>query len=276
MLRVILLLIALLLPLSAQDTASWKRAFPAHKIAGNLYYVGTEDLACFLIVTPEGHILINTGLADSTPLIRDSFRQLGFRMEDVKILLTMQAHFDHVAAMSEIKKISGAKVFATEADAPILEDGGKSDPYFGKSGWFEPVKVDRRLKHGDVVELGGVKLTVVCTPGHSKGSVSYTMEVDDAGHRRSVALANMGSVVMPLVGNTKYPNIAGDFVLSFDRQKKLKPEIWVASHASQYRMAEKIKTGSFIDPDGYKQTVRRMERQFQEQWSKEKRETSSR
>src|SRR5215212_2888463 len=131
MLRLITLLFCALSAAPAQRNPGWGRPFAAHQIFGNLYYVGTEDLACFLLTTPEGHILINTGLADSTPLMRESFRQLGFRLEDVKILLTMQAHFDHVAALSEIQKISGAKVFVTEADAPSVEDGGKSDPVFG-------------------------------------------------------------------------------------------------------------------------------------------------
>ena len=114
-----------ILALAQQD--SWTKPFPAHKIVGNLYYVGTEDLACFLITNPDGHILINTGLADSVPLIRDSVQKLGFKFEDIRILLTMQAHFDHVAGFAEIQKLTGARVFATEQDAPVLEDGGKSD-----------------------------------------------------------------------------------------------------------------------------------------------------
>src|SRR5215208_2441091 len=124
MLRLTILFICAVLAAPAQQNPGWRRPFPAHQIAGNLYYVGTEDLACFLLTTPEGHILINTGLADSTPLLRESFRKLGFRLEDVKILLTMQAHSDHVAAMREVQKLSGAKVFITEADAQSVEDGG--------------------------------------------------------------------------------------------------------------------------------------------------------
>lgn len=265
-----LLLATLLLTglLSGQQNESWRRPFPAHKIAGNLYYVGTEDLACFLITTPQGHILINTGLADSTPLIRDSFRKLGFRLEDVKILLTMQAHFDHVAAMSEVKRLTGAQFFATEADAPSLEDGGKSDPSFGAGSRFAAVKVDRRLKDGDAVDLGGTRLTVMTTPGHSKGSVSYLMTVMDGGRERSVAIANMGTVVMPLTGNPKYPNIAEDFARSFEKQKRLSPDIWVAGHASQYGMQEKYKAGSFVDPQGYKEAIERYEKSFREQLAK--------
>jgi metallo-beta-lactamase class B len=264
---------ALFLPflLAAQQNESWVRPFPPHKIAGNLYYVGTEDLACFLIATPQGHILINTGLADSTALLRASIQKLGYRLEDVKILLTMQAHFDHVAAMAEVEKISGAKVYATEADAPIMEDGGKSDPFFGVAQRFKPIKVDRRLKDGDVVSLGGTELAVVSTPGHTKGSVTYTMTVMDGGTARSVAIANMGSVVMPLIGNTKYPQIVEDYTRSFARQKQLTPQIWVAGHASQYHMQQKLKAGSFIDPQGYKDAVDSYEKAFRERLAKERR-----
>lgn len=268
MIRVLLLLTLPVAAALAQQNASWSRPFPAHRIADNLFYVGTEDLACFLITTPEGHILINTGLAGSTPLIRQSIQKLGYRLEDVKILLTMQAHFDHVAAMSEVQKLTGAKVFATEADAPILEDGGRSDPSFGKSAWFEPVKVDRRLKDGEVIRLGGVELKLISTPGHSKGSASYWMATTDHGQKRSVAIANMGTVVMPLRGNPKYPNIAQDLARSFEKQKRLSPDIWVAAHASQYRMQEKLKAGSFVDPEGYKQAIDRYERNFREQFAK--------
>ena len=260
---------------SAQPNEAWKRPFPPHRIAGNLFYVGTEDLACFLITTPAGHILINTGLADSTPLIRASFQKLGFRLNDVKILLTMQAHFDHVGALSEIQKITGAKVFATEADAPILEDGGKSDPYFGKGSRFAPVKVDRRLKDGDVIKLGGTELKVVLTPGHSKGSVTYLTRLNDHGKEYSVAIANMESVVMPLVHNAKYPQIAKDFEESFAKQKRLTPDIWVAAHASQYRMQEKYKSGSFVDPQGYKNAIDLYERSFREQLAKEQRKSGT-
>jgi metallo-beta-lactamase class B len=254
----------------AQGNPGWRRPYPAHKIAGNLYYVGTEDLACFLFTTSNGHILINTGLADSTPIIRESMQRLGFRIEDIRILLTMQAHGDHVEAMKEIQDLSGAEVYATEADTPALEDGGKSDPAFGGQMSFAPVKVDRRLKDGDMITIGETQLKVILTPGHSKGSVSYSTTVDDGGKKRSVLIANMGSVVMPLVGNTKYPHIADDFVRSFQKQHQLSPEIWVAGHASQYDMARKHKAGSFVDPDGYKKAIDNFEQLFLKRLAEEK------
>jgi metallo-beta-lactamase class B len=265
-----LLLLSLCAFAFAQPNPAWKRPFPAYKIAGNLYYVGTEDLACFLFTTPEGHILVNTGLVDSTPLIRESFKKLGFRLEDVKILLTMQAHYDHVAAMKEIQGISGAKVFITEPDAPVLEDGGKSDPFLGPEFRFAPVKVDRRLKDGDIVSLGGTELKAILTPGHTRGSVSYATTLLDGGQKRSVLLANMNTVVMPLVGNSKYPRIADDYARTYDIQRRLSPDIWLAAHASQYDMAAKMKAGSFVDPQGYKNAVEQYHTMFNETLTKER------
>ena len=256
--------------LLADVNPSWERPYPPHKVVGNLYYVGTEDLACFLITTPEGHILINTGLKDSTPILRAGITKLGFKMEDVKILLTMQVHYDHVAALAEVQKITSAKVFVTEADAPILEDGGHSDPSFGKTGWFAPVKVDRRLKDGDTVRLGGTELKVILTPGHTKGSVSYMMTVEEGGKKQSVAIVNLPSVVMPLFGNAYYPNIVADFEKSFARLKKLSPDIWVAGHASQYGMAGKREAGSFVDPAGYKKAVAEYEAAFHKKLEEER------
>jgi metallo-beta-lactamase class B len=260
----------------SQSNPAWTRPFPAHRIAGNVYYVGTEDLACFLITTPQGHVLINTGLADSTALIRAGVQKVGFKLEDVKILLNMQAHFDHVAAMAEIQRLSGAKVYATDGDAPALEDGGKSDPWFGEGARFEPVRVDRRLKDGDTVALGGIELKVVSTPGHSRGSVSYTMSVDDGGRTRSLAFVNMPTVVMPLRGNPKYPDIAADLERTIRRLKDLQPEIWVAAHGSQYRLQEKFKRGSFVDPEGYGRTVEEYDRSFRKALAEADSRTGSR
>lgn len=248
----------------------WKRPFPAHKIAGNLHYVGTEDLACFLIATPEGHILINTGLADSVALIRASVQKLGYTLEDIRILLTQQAHYDHVAALGEIQKLTGAKMHATEEDAPVLEDGGRSDPFLGEQYRFAPVKVDRKLKDGDTVRLGGAELRVHLTPGHTKGSVSYSMAVVEDGKKYSVLIANMGTVVMPLVGNSAYPRIAEDFARAFRVQKALSADIWVAAHASHYGMQEKYKAGSFVDPEGYRRAVERFEKLYLQRLAQER------
>jgi metallo-beta-lactamase class B len=259
MTRNLVLLAATTLAFAQQE--AWRRPFPGHKIAGNLYYIGTEDLACFLITTPEGHILINTGLADSVPMMRESAQKLGFKLEDIKLLLNMQAHFDHVAAMAEIQELSRAKVLSTEADAPALEEGRD----------FPAVKVDRRIKDGESIQLGGTEIKVILTPGHTQGSVSYSMNVREGGRDYRVLIANMSTVVMKLVGNAQYPGIVDDYKKTLQKQKALKCDIWVAAHASQYNMQEKLRAGSFVDPDGYLKAVAHYEKLFQERLAAEQR-----
>ena len=273
--RFFLLALALAGSLFADVDPGWKRPFPPTKIAGNVYYVGTEDLACYLVTTPAGHILINTGLEDSMPLLKSGIEKLGFKLTDVKILLTMQAHFDHMAAMAEVRKLTGARLLVTDADAPFAADGAHSDPSFGKDGWFKPVPVDGRIKDGDVVKLGGTELRVVYTPGHSKGSVSYTLTVNEGGRSLQVAIVNMPSVVMRLVNNQFYPNIVPDLEFTFTQLKKLHPDIWVCGHASQFHLAAKAKAGSFVDPAGYAATVAEYEKAFRERLASERKKAAA-
>lgn len=267
-----LVILSLLMPfVFAQENESWKRPFPAFRIVGNVYYVGTEDLACYLITTPQGHILINTGLVDSVPLVRAGIEKSGFKYSDIKILLTMQAHYDHVAAMAEIQKATGAKMYATAGDKAALESGGKVDG-FGTSPAFQfaPVRVDRVLKDGDIVKLGGTELKVLSHPGHTKGSVSYSLTVDANGVKTPVLIANLLSVVQPLVGNKTYPNIVEDYERSFAAQKQLHPGIWLAGHAGQFDMQAKLKQGSFDDPKGYTEAVANLEKAYRERLAKER------
>ena len=277
---VALLLFALLIttPVVAQR-ANWTRPFPAHRVIGNLYSVGTYDLSAFLITSDEGHILINTRLEDSTPLIGKGMESLEFKLEDVKILLTMQAHWDHTAALAEIKKITAAEMWATAGDAPLLEDGGFSDALFGGKVLFKPVKVDRVIKDGEVIKLGKTRLTLVETPGHTNGSASYTMKVREAGRDYDVVIANMASINhgKRMVVNPTYPGVSEDFVETFRKQKALPVDVWVAAHASQYGLHDKHKPGqeydpkTFVDPEGYRAAVERHEKVYLEQVAAERR-----
>ncbi len=164
------------------------------RVIGNLYSVGGKDLSVFLITSNEGHILINTGWADSRVLIQDNIESLGFSLNDVKILLAQHAHGDHTGAMAEIKNLTGAQVFATAEDIPLLEDGGFSDPQFGGRLGFDPVKVDRTISQGDIIELGDNQLTVHLHPGHTAGATSFTMNVRVNGSDYRILIANMGSI----------------------------------------------------------------------------------
>ncbi len=265
-------------PATAQPDG-WTTPFPGHRVIGNLYAVGTYDLASFLITSADGHILINTGLEDSTSLIRENIESLGFRLEDVRILLTTQAHWDHTAALADIKEIADAEMWATAGDAPVLEDGGFSDPHFGGRESFAPVNVDRILTDTEVIAVGETRLTVLETPGHTVGSSSYTMTVREAGRDYAVVIANMGTINegKRLVVDPTYPGVAEDFAETFRRQKLLPVDVWVASHGSQYGLHEKYKAGqpydpdTFVDPAGFLAEVERLERVYLEQVAAERR-----
>ncbi len=257
----------------------WSRPFPGHRVIGNLYSVGTWDLGCFLVTSDAGHILVNTGLVDSTPLIRANIESLGFRFEDIEILLTMQAHYDHAAAFAEIKEITGAALLATADDAPLLADGGVSDPHFRGEYPFAPVAVDRVLADGEVIELGDTRLRVIETPGHTPGSVSYVMTVRENGRDYRVVLANMGSMNpgLRLLEDPTYPGIADDFAKTFRRQLDLEVDVWVAAHASQWGLHDKYQPGdpydpeAFVDPEGLRRHVVHYQRLFEEALAAERR-----
>lgn len=245
---------------STKNNPDWSRPYPPFRIAGNLYYVGTYDLGCYLIVTPKGDILINTGLASSAALIKNSIETLGFKLADVKILLNTQAHFDHIGAMATIKKMTGAKLIMDEGDAAMAADGGRFD-YASNSeaSVYEPVKPDRIVHNGDTVRLGGMQLVMLHHPGHTKGSCSYLFDVKDNKRKYRVLIANMPTIITDKKFSDipAYPNIAKDFAYTLNAMKHLTFDIWLASHASQFDLIDKHKPGigynplAFMDKKGY-------------------------
>src|SRR3954453_13507898 len=180
----LLLSMALTLSLALQANknypANWTNPVQPFNILGNVYYVGTEDLASYLIMTPAGSILIETGVDPNVDLVARKIATLGFKVADVKYLLTTQAHFDHVGAHARMKQLSGAQVIVSEADAPVLEGGGRGDYHFGRDFYFPPVYVDRRVEDGDTVRLGGTVLTAHLIRGHTKESPAWTLDLKDA------------------------------------------------------------------------------------------------
>jgi len=258
----------------------WTRPFPPLRIVGNLYYVGTYDLACYLIVTPAGNILINTGIAGSAAQIRSNVEALGFRFSDIKLLLATHAHFDHVSAMADVKRLTGAKLAATEAEVTLFESGGKTDFRFGEdqTAWFQPVHVDETLRDAQKVGLGGMELTVHLHPGHTKGAASYEFIVPEDGHDYRVLIANLPSINpgVTLLRNEKYPTIMSDYAHTLAMQKTLHPEIFLASHASQFGLHRKYRPGDsyqatrFVDPAGYRAAVDAMQAAFDAQLERER------
>ena len=262
-------------PITNED---WVKPFPAVRIAGNLFYVGTYDLSSYLITTNQGHILINTGLESSVPIIRANVESLGVTFGDIKILLATHAHWDHVAALAEIKRLTGARMAMHERDAALLEDGGQSDFRFGgPKPLFAPVKVDQRLEDGDVVRLGNAAVTVHHHPGHTRGATSFTLTVRD-GRDYRVVIANMGSINpgVRLTGTPSYPSIAEDYARTFREQKAMAIDIFLASHASQFGLHRKYMPGAphdaarFVDPAGFRAAVERLEQVYRDQLTKER------
>jgi len=279
-LRALILSLCVCAAATAQQNPDWRRPFPPFKLIGNVYWVGTYDLSTYLITTDAGHILINTGFEETVPLIKSGVEQLGFDFDDVEILLATHAHFDHVAGLAELKRLTGARMMMSEADAVLLEDGGKSDFRFGDDPDtnFEPVQVDRRLKDQDTVVLGGVTLTAHHHPGHTKGATSFTLIVREDGRDYRVVIANMGSINPGVMvsGMPSYPTIGDDYARTFAAQKALPVDVFLASHASQFGMHAKYKPGDaydpnrFVDAAGYLAAVERLEKIYLEQLARER------
>jgi metallo-beta-lactamase class B len=249
----------------------WSKPYQPFRIAGNLYYVGTYDLACYLITTSKGNILINTGLAASASQIEENVKALGFKFSDIKILLTTQAHFDHVAAMAAIKKKTGAQMMVNEKDAPVLADGGFSDFAFGGSTGFEPVKADRLLKPDDAIQLGDMQIKMLHHPGHTKGSCSYLFAVKDDQRSYKVLIANMPTIVIDKKVSevATYPTMSDDLANTFKSLKSISFDLWLASHAGQFNMHSKRKPGDaynplvFADRKGFESSLADLEKQFE-------------
>lgn len=228
-----------------------EKPFPPHKIIGNIYYVGSEEHCAFLIVTPEGNILINSGYEAAVPLLRASVEKLGFRFADIKIILGSHAHNDHMEGDALVKEMTAARVMAMQQDVPALENmrpGGKSHP------------IDRVLHDGDEVSLGGTTLTAHLTAGHTKGCTTWTLTVPDGGKPYRVVIdGGMGANAREhLLNNPDYPQIAADFDRSFKLLRSLPADVFLGSHNHHYFLTEKyakLQQGGpnpFIDPEGYK------------------------
>ena len=246
---------------TTEDRTQDRVAFPAHKIMGNLYYVGTGTLNSYLITAPEGHILINTNFEETVPLLQGSIEKLGFKMADIKIILGSHAHGDHMQADAILKELTGgATVMAMEQDVAALK--GMKAP----SGKAHPI--DRVLKDGERVTLGANTLTAHLTPGHTRGCTTWTFNIQDGGKPHSVIIACGGlQEDARLVNNKNYPEIAEHFGQSIAKYKTFSPEVFLASHSWFFDLAGKYKrlgaaTNPYIDPAGYKAWVANMEKNY--------------
>jgi metallo-beta-lactamase class B len=255
----------------AITNAEWLKPYESFRIAGNLYYVGTYDLACYLITTSKGNILINTGTASSASQIKSNIGSLGFNFGDTKILLTTQAHYDHMGAMAAIKQMTNAQLMVDEKEAGVLATGGNSDYALGGHGSsYQPVKPDRLLHDKDTISLGDMRLVILHHPGHTKGSCSYLFTVKDDKRSYRILIANLPTIVTDKSFSSikTYPEVASDYAYTLEAMKNISFDIWLASHASQFNLHDKHKPGdpynpsAFIDQAGYNTALINLQKQY--------------
>jgi metallo-beta-lactamase class B len=272
LLRSLLLTFVFVCGLFAQDDPDWTTPHAPFRVVGNVYYVGSKDLASYLITTPQGDILINSNLESSVPQIKKSVEALGFKFSDVKILLISHAHRDHCAGSKLLKQLTGAKYMVMDRDVPVVESGGKADFQYGKKqeNWYPATKVDRVLHDGDEVRFGDVVLVAHLTAGHTKGCTTWTLKVSEGGKVYNVVIVG-GPNVNPeykLVKSAVYPAMAQDYESTFRTLKSLPCDVFLGAHGSYFGMEEKFarrKAGDvnpFVDPEGYKAYVAEREQAF--------------
>lgn len=272
-------LLGLALATAAPSTPGNEPAEPV-RIADNLYYVGASDIASYLITTPAGHILIDAGYEDTVPIIRRNVEKLGFKMTDVKILLNTQAHFDHAAGFAELKKLIGARLAASDADAALLERGGHGDYLFRDRYTFPPVHVDQRVKDGERVNVGGMTLAAHLTPGHTPGCTTWTFDVKDRGRTYHVVVVG-GATINPgtrVSGMPTYPGISRDYESTFEVLASLPCDIFLGAHRGYYNGGDKMSrlvadpngANPLVDPEGYRAAVARWHSAFEKQLAAEK------
>jgi metallo-beta-lactamase class B len=261
-----LVFILALFPVAAfSQPAGWNDPFPPHQVMDNVYYVGTKELASFLITTPQGHILMNSNYESSVPVIRASVEKLGFKFSDIKILISGHAHPDHVEGDALVKELTGAQVVVGRLEVPAVREvrpGGKEHP------------IDRIVDEGDTVTLGGTTLTAHLLPGHTKGCLAWSMNLREDGNTyRALVECSLNGRFLQYVGNKDYPGIAGDMRATYKKSRQLPVEVFLSSHASFYGLAEKYPKHAarrpgdpnpFVDPKGYLAHVAEFEKAFED------------
>lgn len=259
-------------PLRGEDGPEiWYRPADPFRIIGNVHYVGSADLTSFLITTSKGHILLDSGAPENVALVLQNIGRLGFDPREVKVILGSHAHVDHVGGIAALRRLTGAALWMSRADAELAARGGKGDPHFADRFSYPPFVADHLVENRKPVTLGGVAMMPLITPGHTKGCTTWTVQVEDAGTRREVVF--LCSVTAPdyqLVGNPRHPDAVDDFRQTFRILRDLRPDVFLASHGSFFDLlGKRARMGDgrnpFIDPERWARFLDRSEKRIEEQ-----------
>ncbi|HEX8615950.1 MAG TPA: subclass B3 metallo-beta-lactamase, partial [Thermoanaerobaculia bacterium] len=236
----------------------------------------------YLITTPQGHILLDGGFPETAAQIQRNVEALGFKLRDIRYIITSHAHYDHVGGVAELKRVTGAKLVTSADDAALLARGGKNDFAFADRLAYPAVTADQTIRHGGRLKLGGTTLKAHFTPGHTKGCITWEMTAREGG--RSYNVVFVGSASVPgyrLVDNENYPGIVKDYETTFARLAALQPDVFLSAHGSQFNLEEKMKARAtsaanpFIDPAGYRAYVRSAREAFRSNLARQRAERAS-
>lgn len=268
----------------APAPAGWNRPVEPFRVAGHVYYVGASDVSAFLIATPSGHFLIDTGFRETVPLLEAGVKKLGYRLEDIRILLASHAHYDHAGGVAEVRSRTGARLLLNPIETPLFARGGKGDFAFGDQYGFPPVTPDAPLRDGEEIRLGGAAVKAHFTPGHTAGCVSYSTVTQEAG--RSLNVVMPCSLTAPgyrLLNNPGYPGIVRDFEATFARLRGLACDIFLGGHSWDFGLAEKRRAmasgaavNPFLDPKGYQAWIDEAEEAFRKQLAEQTADANAR
>ncbi|MFN5719832.1 MAG: subclass B3 metallo-beta-lactamase [Bradyrhizobium sp.] len=261
----------------AKKVLKWEEPAEPVRIVGPIYFVGTKGLGVFLFTTSEGHVLMNTGMPSSGPMIVDSIRKLGFKPEDIKLMINGHAHIDHAGAFAFMKKLTGAQLAVMKDDVAAMESGDKDDFKYANDFAYEGVKVDRVLRDGDQIRMGDVLLTAYHTPGHTRGATTWIANLVVDGKAYIVAFPD-GAGFNPgyrVAKDPSYPGIEDDYRNTHHALEMIKPDIWLAQHNEYYDLEGKRKRAetegvkAWIDPEGYRRFVAGKKRAFEDEVDEE-------
>lgn len=250
--------------------ANWLLPAKPYRIIDNTYSVGSAGLTALLIVTPEGAVLLDAGMPQYAGMVEKNVQALGFKLSDIRILLTSHGHFDHAGGLARLKADTGAAMIAAQGDRYALEKGVYPGSESNKVMNFPPVKVDRVVKDGETVELGGLKLTAHLTPGHTAGCTTWTWPVKDKdGSAHTALYFCSASVAANSLVPEQYPGIVADYRHTFATARAIPGDVFLAPHSEFFDApAKKARLGQpgpnpFIDRAGYLKVIDAQQKAFE-------------